>query len=123
MMQIDDTGNVKYRRKEKSNMKLTDWIISPETLGDKLLLIDVRPAYQYVNGKPTETIIGYRYVIALPAKMMEKISVKIDGNKLMDVPSAPLEVMFEELELYLFFMNGQPRLGGRAKNILPVNKG
>ena len=122
-MQIDDTGIVKYKREEKMNMKITDCIISPETLGNKLLLIDVRPAHQYMNGKPTDEICAYRYDIVLPEKQMEKISVKIKGKQLMEKPTEPIEVQFEKLRTFIYWMNGEYHIGAKASGIHPVNKG
>lgn len=42
-------------------LKITDIIIDPLTLGSKLWLVDIQPAYSYVNGHRTDTITGYRY--------------------------------------------------------------
>ena len=52
-------------------LKITDVIIDPCTLGNKLWLVDVQPAYSYVDGHRTDTITGYRYIIALPEKGLE----------------------------------------------------
>lgn len=54
-------------------LKITDVIIDPRTLGNKLWLVDVKPAYSYVDGHRTDTITGYRYTIALPEKGLEKL--------------------------------------------------
>lgn len=40
-------------------MKISDLIISPKSLGDKLWLVDVSPAYEYKDGKRTDTVLGY----------------------------------------------------------------
>lgn len=37
-------------------MKLTDLIVSPKSLGDKLWLVDVSPAYEYKDGKRTDNL-------------------------------------------------------------------
>ena len=104
-------------------MKITECIVSPKTFGDKLLLIDVRPAYQYVSGKPTDVIIGYRYEIALPEKKMEKVSVKIEGEQLMEKPMEPTEVQFDKLQIFIYWMAGKYHIGARANGIHLVNKG
>lgn len=52
-------------------LKITDIIIDPLTLGSKLWLVDIQPTYSYVDGRRTNTIIGYRYTIALPEKGLE----------------------------------------------------
>ena len=65
-------------------MKITDLIIDNRSLGSKLWLVDVVPAYEYKNNARTDTVLGYRYTIALPEKGLEKINVRIDGKQLME---------------------------------------
>ena len=62
-------------------MKLTDLIVSPKSLGDKLWLVDVSPAYEYKDNKRTDTVLGYRYSVALPEKGLDKVDVRIDGQQ------------------------------------------
>lgn len=57
-------------------MKLTDLIVSPKSLGDKLWLVDVSPAYEYKDNKRTDTVLGYRYSVALPEKGLDKVDVR-----------------------------------------------
>ncbi|OLR58993.1 hypothetical protein BHF70_04760 [Anaerostipes sp. 494a] len=55
-------------------MKITDVVIDANaTIGANPLLVDVRACYVYVDGKKTENIEGYRYVVALPDHELEKI--------------------------------------------------
>ena len=56
-------------------MKLTDLIVSPKSLGDKLWLVDVSPAYEYKDNKRTDTVLGYRYSVALPEKGLDKVAL------------------------------------------------
>ena len=49
-------------------MKITDLIIDPKSLGNKLWLVDVTPAYEYKDNRRTDTVTGYRYAIAMPEK-------------------------------------------------------
>ena len=49
-------------------MKITDLIIDPRSLGSKLWLVEVSPAYEYKDNRRTDSITGYRYSIALPGK-------------------------------------------------------
>ena len=67
-------------------LKVRDLRIDPASLGAKKLLVDIAPAYQYDNGKRTDNVTGYRYIIALPAHSLEKIGVRIDGKQLMEKP-------------------------------------
>lgn len=98
-------------------MKITDLIISPASLGKKLWLVDVAPSYEYKNGSRTDTITGYRYSIALPEKGLDKITVKIDGEKRMDAPDGYVEVRFDALEVFVYWSQGQPQVGAKATGI------
>ena len=98
-------------------MKISDLIISPKSLGDKLWLVDVSPAYEYKDGKRTDTVLGYRYTVALPEKGLEKINVRIDGDKLMDSPDGYVEVRFDGLEVFIYWSQGQPQVGAKATGI------
>lgn len=98
-------------------LKVTDIIIDPRTLGEKLWLVDVRPAYSYIDGHRTDTITGYRYTVALPNKGLEKIAVRIDGEQRIENPNGFVEVIFSDLELYIFWSQNQPQVGARATDI------
>ena len=101
-------------------MKITDAIINPSTLGNKLWLVEVTPAYAYQDNHRTDTIIGYRYTVALPERNLDKISVRIDGAKRMDAPNCFVDVKFENLEVFIYWSRGEYQLGARATNIHPV---
>lgn len=99
-------------------MKITDLIISPKSLGNKLWLVDVAPAYTYNNGVRTDVISGYRYSVALPEKGLEKINIRIDGAQLMEKPeSGYVEVTCTGLEVFIYWQNGQPQVGAKAAGI------
>lgn len=98
-------------------LKITDIIIDPLTLGSKLWLVDIQPAYSYVDGHRTDTITGYRYTVALPEKNLEKIAVRIDGEQKMEAPNGFVEVTFCDLELYIYWTQNQPQVGARATDI------
>ena len=102
-------------------MKVTDLIIDPKSLGEKVWLVDVIPAYEYKNGQRTDSITGYRYSIALPEKGLEKINVRIDGKKLMEAPEGYAEVKFSGLEVFIYWNNGQPIVGAKANGISLAN--
>lgn len=101
-------------------MKLTDCIVSPKTLGRKMLLVDVSPAYAYANGSRTDDITGYRYEVALPDHRFDKISVKINGNQLIESPEDCVEVTFDGLELFIYWTAGNYQLGAKATGIHPI---
>ena len=102
-------------------MKITDLIIDPRSLGNKLWLVDVTPAYEYQNNKRTDTVLGYRYAVALPEKGLDKINVRIDGDKRMEAPDGYAEVRFDGLEVFIYWSQGQPQVGARAADIHLVN--
>ena len=98
-------------------MKITDLMIDPRSLGDRLWLVGVSPAYEYQNDRRTDTVIGYRYTVVMPEKGLEKINVRIDGKRQMETPDSYVEVCFDDLEIYLYWSKGQPQVGARDKGI------
>ena len=102
-------------------MKITDLIIDPRSLGSKLWLVDVSPAYEYQNNKRTDTVLGYRYAVALPEKGLDKINVRIDGDTRLEAPDGYADVRFDDLEVFIYWSQGQPQVGARATGIHLVN--
>jgi len=101
-------------------MKLTDLVIDKSSLGNRLWLVEIVPSYEYKDGKRTDTVSGHRYVVAMPDRGLEKVSVKIEGKKLMEAPEGYAEVTFDDLEVFIYWMNGQHHVGVRAKGIALV---
>ena len=103
-------------------LKLSDLVISAESLGQRLWLVDIVPAYAYRNNLKTDEITGYKYVTTLPDRGFEKISIKVDGRKQLEKPeSGYIEVSFTDLELFVYMMNNQPQIGARATKVTQVN--
>lgn len=98
-------------------MKLTDLIVSPKSLGDKLWLVDVSPAYEYQNNRRTDTVLGYRYSIAMPERGLDKVDVCIDGQQQMDAPNGYEEVRFDNLEVFIYWSKGDYHVGAKATGI------
>ena len=96
-------------------MKLTDLIVSPKSLGDKLWLVDVSPAYEYQNNRRTDTVLGYRYSIAMPERGLDKVDVRIDGQQQMDAPNGYEEVRFDNLEVFIYWSKGDYHVGARKE--------
>lgn len=92
-------------------------------LGAKMLLVEVAPTREYKDGKPTDTIVGYRYDVALPAHAMEKLSVRIPGPRQMEAPEEGVLVEFDGLEVGVYARDGQVHLTAKATGIHPVRKG
>ena len=101
--------------------KLTDLIISPKSLGDKLWLVDVSPAYEYKDNKRTDTVLGYRYSVALPEKGLDKVDVRIDGQRQAEAPNGYVEVRFDGLEVFIYWSKGEYHVGAKATGIHIVN--
>lgn len=105
-------------------MTITDLIIDPKSLGNKLLLVDIAPVHEYRDNRRTENITGYRYTVAMPDNNLDKINVKIDGKQLIEKPDGYAEVHFTGLEVFIYWLNGQPNVGAKATGItLANNKG
>ena len=104
-------------------LKITDLIIDPKSLGSKYWLTDVAPVYEYKNNQRTDTITGYRYTIALPERGLEKVAVKIDGKQLLEKPeSGFVEVAFQNLEVFIYWLNQQPQVAAKASGVSLVNQ-
>lgn len=98
-------------------IKITDVIIDSKTLGRKLMLVDVKPAFAYSNGERTNEISGYKYTVVCPEKGFEKQTVKIDGKQRCEEPSEALECAFDGLDLFVYWTPSGYQLGARAENI------
>lgn len=101
-------------------MNPRDLIINPKSVGEHLLLVDIMPAYEYKEGKRTESVTGHRYVVTMPEKRFEKIGVRIDGPKLVEKFDGNPEVRFTDLELALYFAKGEYQVSAKAKGIALV---
>jgi len=98
-------------------LNIRDLRIDPLSLGKKKLLVDITPAYEYKDGKRTDTLTGYRYVVALPEHALEKLSVKIDGKQLMEKPDGFAEVEFTSLEVGAYETKEGVRFTAKATGI------
>lgn len=94
-----------------------DLKFDPASLGNKLILCDIVKNYGYVDGHKTENIIGYKYVVALPEHGLEKLSVKIDGDKLLEFNNEYPCVNFENLELSLYVRDNVAYVSAKATGI------
>lgn len=99
-------------------MKVSDLIIDPKSIGSQALLVDVVPVYQYdKNNNRTDTISGYKYVVVLPDIKFEKLGVKIGGSQKLEQPDDYMPVIFQNLKLSIYTMNGQLQVAARADGI------
>lgn len=98
-------------------LNLRDLRIDNASLGRKMLLVEVVPVYTYQEGKRTENVSGYRYVVCLPDHKLEKLGIKIDGPQQMEQPDGFVEVTFEALEVGAYEMNGKVQFTAKATAI------
>ena len=84
---------------------------------EQIPIIGIRPAYNYENGKPTETVNGFYYDLALNGKYLP---VKILGEKLIDdslMPPNGVYVEFENLTFKVYSSNGYPCICASADKV------
>ena len=95
--------------------------IDPTSLGERMLLVDITPAYEYKDGRRLDTVTGYRYIVALPEHGLEKLGVKIDGKQLLEKPDGFAEVEFIGLEVFAYEAQGKTQISARATGITLVD--
>lgn len=104
-------------------LNIRDVKIDIASLGAKKLLTDVQPAYEYRDGKRTETVTGYRYEVALASHNLDKINVRIDGKQMMEAPQDGfVEVEFTGLEVGAYLKDGQVFFIAKATGINPAGR-
>lgn len=102
-------------------LNIRDLRIDPTCLGHKKLLVDIVPVYEYSDNKRTDTIVAYRYIVALPDLRLEKIGVKIEGKQLMDKPEGFVEVEFDGLEVSAYESQGHIQITAKAAGVSLVS--
>lgn len=108
-------------------MKASDLVINWEdSLGDNLLATDVREAWQYVDGKKTERLVGWSIEIASPKMMLDKVVVKVlSKNKPFEiVDGEPVAVKFSGLsgKVYVNFRTGQLQASITAQGVAVLDE-
>ena len=101
-------------------LNIRDLKIDNASLGRKMLLVEVVPAYEYKDKQRTDTITGYRYVVCLVDHHLEKLNVRIDGAQLMEQPDGFVEVEFEGLEVRAYESKGVVNFTAKATGIYAV---
>lgn len=102
-------------------LNLSELIIDPRSVGRKLFLVAVKPAYDYKDGhRVSDEPVGYKYEIALPEKHMEKLSVRIDGVCQMQEPDSFQEIVLEGLKLELYWTPNGHQIRATASKIRPA---
>ena len=88
----------------------------------QMLLVDITPCREFVDGKPTDKVTGYRYFVTLPAKNYKRLGVKIDGEQIMEMPNTVQEVEFTGLDISAYVSGKFIQLSAKATGIALVNK-
>ena len=103
-------------------LNLSELMIDPRSVGRKLFLVAVKPAYGYNKDghRISDEPVGYKYEIALPEKHMEKLSVRIDGACQMEEPDSFQEVVLEGLNLSLYWTPQGHQIRATASKIRPA---
>lgn len=98
-------------------MNINGLKIDNAVFGNKFILTDIKPYKSYKDGAAGE-VEGYRYEVALPALGLEKVSVKIAGRQLLDMPKEdfPL-VRFSNLYAKIYVVNGNAGVSITADGI------
>ena len=95
-----------------------------KTLGSTFLT-DIFPAHEYVDGVKTEKVVGYTYVVACTGLHMEKIRVRIDGPKKIELQAGKeVKVTFDDfsVKIYPLYKTRSYEYTYRAKDIRIVGE-
>ena len=103
-------------------LNIRDLRIDPVCLGQKKLLVDIVPVYEYKDNKRTDAVVAYLYIVALPDLRLEKLGVKIDGKQLMDKPDGFAEVEFSGLEVSAYEAQSHTQITAKATGVMLVDK-
>ena len=77
--------------------------------------------YDYKDGhRVSDEPVGYKYEVALPDKHLEKLAVRIDGACQMEEPESFCEVVFEGLQLSLYWTPSGHQIKATASKIRPA---
>lgn len=90
------------------------------TVGDTLLLTDIRPTYRFDNNMRTNDVIGTTYEVLLADRQYLQLRVKVPGQRQID--PAVLEgqtprVHVTGLELTPYAINGRTGVSAKAESI------
>lgn len=84
-------------------MQNLDIIVDVEkTVGKDFRLVDIFPVYKYEDKKRTDEIIGYKYDVVLPDRKFQHLTVKILGEKKLEIGNSDVSVVFTDLSLSLY---------------------
>lgn len=101
-------------------LKITDLEVKSQSLGNKFWLVEVSPAYEYQNNRRTDTILGYRYTVALPEKGLRKSMYALTVTSSWTARTDMWKFGLTALEVFIYWSQGSPG-GAKATGIHLVN--
>lgn len=90
------------------------------TVGDTLLLTDIRPTYRFDNNMRTNDVIGTTYEVLLADRQYLQLRVKIPGQRQIDLAvldGQTPRVRVIGLELTPYAINGRTGVSAKAESI------
>lgn len=99
-----------------------------ETIGDDLILAEVRDVFEYQDGVRTDTVIGQAYTVLLPQRGYATLTVKVLGARKLDVDPASgnmIRVRFVGLVIKPYAIQGRIGVSAKADDVVivqPSNK-
>lgn len=100
-----------------ANMLMTRLLSKAVTTLGTMKYVGRRPVHEFVDGKPTDKIIAFRYDIVLPDMLYSKISVRVPGAAQLDEPAEPYDVTLKGLQIVPYTRDNSVELSFRADTI------
>lgn len=85
-----------------NNATMKQVIVSPATLGERLRLCRIRPYFEYIDGKRSDTILGYTYTVTCSGFAGERMDIKIPGKKLLGDDAYDRLAKFSNLRIGIY---------------------
>lgn len=110
-------------------IKINQFVLNLQQIanGDTLLLTDIAPVKEFVDGKYTDKVIGFRYTCVCPQNKFEQISIRIEGVKPVITPEelsvkGTIKVKPKNFEGRFFRdRSGEYRLSAKAESLEVIN--
>lgn len=92
------------------------------TMGGRMILTDVRQAYEYKNGERTNKLIGLKVTVAMEKNGYETLTVTVSDpedrlSALLEKSESPIYVDFEGFSARLYSMNGRTDVSAKADSV------
>ena len=90
------------------------------TIGETLLLADIRPTYRFENNIRTNEVIGTTYEVLLADRQYMQLRIKVSGQQQLDpavLDGQTPRVHVTGLELTPYAINGRTGVSAKAESI------